>query len=273
MSSKSAKMRDRSTSRSASSRGAMPRSASSRASTMSSVTGRVSRIAVRSASTRSPAGAEVEDQPPQTLAQRGAGLLRAAVAPEPRRQPLAALDLVGLQRDVDQHRHRLAAGDRRLAPADHQPRGRAGGDGDRDCPAASRRHITSAARRPRGSPPAPGMPRRGAAEDRARRPWRPRARRRPPARSAETTTVAPARQRGRECRRSSARRVRRARGRQGREGGEALGRQRGTGQRSAVPGRPDAPRRRGGAPSRARAPSAAARPVRRKRRRDPRARP
>ena len=161
----------------------MPRVGLGRASTMSSVTGRVRRMSLRSASTRSPAGAEVEDQPPQALAQRGAGVVRAGVAPEPRGQPLAALDLVGLQRDVDQHRHRLAAGDRRLAAADHQPRRRAGGDRIASAVSASSHHISGAAAPGRPRPRRP--PGRAAAEAPGRRPWRPRARRSGAGRSAD----------------------------------------------------------------------------------------
>ena len=143
---------------------------------------------------------EVEDQPPQTLAQRGAGLVRAAVAPEPRRQPLAALDLVGLQRDIDQHRHRLAAGDRRLAAADQQPRGRAGGDGDRDG-VLQHRGVTSHQRR-RG----PGAPRQRRACPAGQRPktWDEDLGDREPAggpgKVGRNHDSAPARQRGRECR-------------------------------------------------------------------------
>ncbi len=111
--------------------------------------------------------AEIEDQPAERLAQRGAGVLGGGVAPEPGSEALAALDLVGLQRDVDQHRHRLAARDRRFVRADHQPRGRSRGDPDRRVLHAA---ITSAARRLPARPPRSAPARAGAAAQ-ARMPW------------------------------------------------------------------------------------------------------
>ena len=93
--------------------------------------------------------------PAQALAQRGAGLVGTGVAPEPGGDALAGLDLAGLQRDVDEHRHRLAAGDRRLAAVDDQPRRGAGGD-------RHMLHVTSGARWSRG-PPVSRSARRAAA--------------------------------------------------------------------------------------------------------------
>ena len=198
--------------------------------------------------------AEVRLQPPQRLAQRGAALLAARVAPEQRRDPLAALRAPGLQREVGEHRQRLAAGEHRLAAVDGQPH-RAGGL-QRDRKLELGRHHISAAWAPGASAaagPGPGIGRRPGTQHLGHR--------QPVRRAGQVGDrhLVPERREPRHQPGEVRGRVRARRRRAGGEGGEALRVERRPRQRPAVALRRAALRQRGAAPSRARSPSAEAR--------------